>query len=292
MAKMYDNQKTHTTTITGTISSISENRCDYTVKTQKYNRDTKENEDKELKIVGEEPLAADVSVGQTVTVLGEHSVRKGGYAALFATTKDGSFDLDSICVIRGEVVFANYNEEKDQNGNANMSRPYTKADGSVVEPHAKKPHFDIGVVTNDPDPASTTGETRRVLHTIRVYAGNDPKPLERIQSAFKNFSKDNAPTVSLITAPGQPYTTEKEGSNGQKFTNTYVNHMGYRFMDIEWGKERTKETAAASKEAKEEKAPFAEAPAKDAAEPEQTGNGFEAPAEAQEISEAVDDMFI
>ena len=287
MAKMYENRSTHTFTFTGVISSIEDNRCDYTVKTAEYNRDEGKNEEKEVKVIGENPLAEGVSVGDKITVLGEFSNRKGGYEVIHATTKDESYDFQSICVIRGEVMFANYNEEKNADGTPKMA----KAFGDKPE-HEKKPHFDIGVVTNDPDPSSSNGETKRVLHTIKVYAGKDPKPLDRVQAAFKNFSKENPCTVSFVTAPGEAVTKERD-VNGKKYVNTYVTHMGYRFMDIEWGREKTKSQPAAAAEKKEDtKAPLSEAPAKDESAPAQSGSGFEAPEEAPDIAEGVGELFV
>ncbi len=287
MAKIYDNRATSTKTITGVVESIAADRSEITIKTKQWDREAEKNNDVSIPIKVDE-LGADVSVGDSITAVAYKNPRINAYESLFTCTKSGSFDQDSISVIRGEVAYARFDEEKNADGTPKMSRPYTNSkDGKTVESHPKKAHFDIAIDASEPDPASSKDGVKNVRHIIRVYAmtrdgKTDTKNLDRVKNLFSNFDKDSNPClVTVVTTPGQSFTTEKE-SNGKTYTNHYCNHMGYKSLDVEFlkVKEQTKNTPAPAKDKKEEeKAPFDNAPT-------QAGSGFEevGPEEPEEVN--------
>ena len=251
--KIYDNKKTGLSTISGKIESISDDRLNLTVKTQVYDAATKTRNDTSVPVSLESTFEENASVGQNITVVGFKNPRTKSYDAMFVSTGSGSFDYDALSVVSGDVIFAGYNEEKNEDGSVKMSREYTTASGEVVAPHAKKPHFDIGISTEELD--SETGKTRRVLHTIKEYPYNgDMTKVERYKKLFANFNKETNPVyATIVTAPAEIKPREHE-YNGKVYTNYYANHMGTNMVDVVFEKALMKETETS----KDEEAPAPE----------------------------------
>lgn len=281
MAKIYVNKKTSVTTVSGQVTEVSSDRKEFKVLSKQWNPESKQMDDNTLSIITSTPLQEDVAVGKNVTVCGFTNPIKQAFEAMFVEAKSGCFELNDLSVVRGEVVKAEMNEEKNADGTNKVTR----------EGKARKPHFDIKVSTIEPDPASEKGETRRVLHTIKVYAMTqsdgsvNTANLDRVKKIFGNYDRNENPaTVTVVTSPADATTRENE-VNGKVYVNTYVNHLGFKSIDVEWGKERTKDKdTAGAEEKKEDPAPAVTAEVKN--EPVQTGSGFEAVnTEGQEIED-------
>ena len=295
--RIYDNKKTGLTTIVGVVESISDDRLKYNVKSETFNRTTNKRENISLPVSNETPLDEKVSVGDKITVVGFNNPRNKSYDAMFVTTESGSFDYEDLSVISGEVMFASYNEEKNADGSARMTKERTAADGSTVPAKPKKPHFDIAVSTVEPDPDSDKeGATRRVLHIVSVYSfpgktdeDKAKDPIIRVKKLFGNYShKENPAYVTIVTTPGMEYTTEKTVGD-KTYVNHNVRHMGYKALDVEFAKIKDKDKAESK--GTEEKAEKAEDPAPAPAKEENAGSGFEAPT-VNEEDVSVDNLFI
>lgn len=290
MAKIYENQKSHVTTVSGQIVSVDADRMGMQVKSSKWNAGEKKMEDQVVNVKSAVQLEADVAVGNNVTFCGFFNPVMKAYQAMNIMIKSGCFEMNELAVVRGEVVKAEMNEEKNADGSNKL-----KADGKP-----RKPHYDIKITTTEPNPASDKGETMRVLHTIRVYAmtgkdGNvNTANLDRVKKIFNNYNRsENPATVTVVTSPAPSETRENE-YNGKVYTNTYVNHMGFKSIDVEWGKERTQEKSNTAAEEKKEEEPAPAPVVEEKKEPVQAGSGFEADNsyEAQEIEADPETMFI
>ena len=297
--KIYDNKKTGLSTISGKIESISDDMLNLTVKTQVYDAATKTRNDTSVPVSLESTFEENASVGQNITVVGFKNPRTKSYDAMFVSTGSGSFDYDALSVVSGDVIFAGYNEEKNEDGSVKMSREYTTASGEVVAPHAKKPHFDIGIATIEPDPSSDKeGATRRVTHIVKVYArkdkdGNiDSSSVETVKKLFNNYNyKENPAHVTIVTAPGQEFTRETVGKDGRTYINPTVNHLGYRSLDVEYTKAKV---AAKTAETKTEASAPAPAVKEDKAEevPAGAGTGFDAVPTEEEVGNDIENYFV
>lgn len=255
--KIYTNQKTKMSVVSGKVLAVSDDRKTLTVKTQEFNRDTKVYEDKEMVFEAPQPVAENVVVGKPVTIVGYEQIDmmagSSKWVAGYVSAGNESFEYKTLAVVNGDVVYARYNEEKNEDGSPKMTKERMGADGKTIPSKAKTPHFDIGVSTID-------AEGKRVLHTVKAYPdpvkGKDGEivegqksfdKIESLKKRFENFDKDNNPMrVTIATQPGQISTSTKE-YDGKVYENTYSNHMGIYSLDIEYTKslEKNKESGAA-----------------------------------------------
>ena len=276
--KVYANKASGMTIISGKITAIDGNKV--SIATQEYKRDAATNtgsyENITIDGVAVKGINEDAKVGDSVTAVGQQQMNfetgENEWKFIKVSTKNASLTLPKIAVIAGDVVYARYNEEKDANGNPNMTKERTGPDGKIIPAKAKSPHFDIGVSTMEPD---ENGGERRVLHTIKVYPdpvkdkdGNvieGKKNFDKIDSLkkrFANFNKETNPIrVTVVSQPGT-YSTSQREYNGQTYDNTYCNHMGVYSIDLDYLKtrEQAKETPAPAKEETPAPAPEQENP--------------------------------
>lgn len=277
MARMYTNQKTHLSVVSGKITAIGEDRKSLTVETQVFNRDesVRAYEKTSIAFTTQVPIEEDAKVGDNVTVAGFEQVdminETSQWVAGYVSTKNDSFQYKTLAVVNGEVTFARYVDEIGEDGKPNMTKERMGADGSVVAPKAKSPHFDIGVATQEQD---GEGGTKRVLHIVKAYPdpvkdaqGNiDPTKknfdkIEALKKRFANFDKETNPMrVTIATQPGTVSSNVRE-YNGNTYENNYNNHMGVYSLDIEYLKERTRgqeaPAATTAAPAQEEQTPAA-----------------------------------
>ena len=263
MAKMYTNQNTHLIVASGEITEVAADRMSFKLKTQSYDRATKESHETVIEWKCATALADDIAPGKRAAVCGMENTdlfnpANNGYQAGYVSAGNGFFDFKDLAVVNGDVVFARYNEEKNEDGSPKMTKERTGADGALIPAKAKKPHFDIGISTEETNEA---GEKIRVLHTTKCYAfKGDTSQIDRYKKLFANFDRESNPVyATIVTAPGVADSRVVE-RDGKTYTNHYAGHMGIKSLDVEYTKVREKEQAPA---AKEEAKPEAEAPAAD-----------------------------
>lgn len=258
--KMYTNTKTKMSVVSGPVLTISDDRKSITVKTQEFNNDSRKYEDKEIAFETPQPIAENVAVGKSVTVVGYEQIDMmagtSKWVSGYVSAGNESFEFKTLAVVNGDVVYARYNEEKNEDGSPKMTKERMGADGKTVPSKPKTPHFDIGVSTMESD---GEGNQKRVLHTVKMYP--DPvkdkdghlvdgqKNFDKIESMkkrFANFDKESNPMrVTIATQPGQISTSTKE-YNGKVYDNTYSNHMGIYSIDIEYTKAREQNKEASN----------------------------------------------
>lgn len=251
--KIYTNQKTKMSVVSGVVLAISDDRKSVTIKTQEFNRDEKVRayEDKEMVFEAPQPVAENVVVGKSVTICGYEQIDmmagSSKWVAGYVSAGNESFEFKTLAVVNGDVVYARYNEEKNEDGTPKMTKERMGADGKIIPAKAKTPHFDIGVSTVD-------AEGKRVLHTVKAYPdpvkGKDGQivegqksfdKIETLKKRFANFDKESNPMrVTIATQPGQISTSTNE-YDGKVYENTYSNHMGIYSLDIEYTKAREKD---------------------------------------------------
>lgn len=282
MARMYTNQKTKLSVVSGRITAIGDDRKSLTVETEVFNKadDVRKYEKTSIEFTTQVPIEDAAKVGSLVTVAGFEQVdmlnETSQWVAGYVSTGNDSFQYKTLAVVNGEVTFARYVDELGEDGKPNMTKERMGADGSTVAPKPKSPHFDIGVATKETD---GEGGTKRVLHIVKAYPepvkdaqGNiDPSKknydkIEVLKKRFANFDKETNPMrVTIATQPGTVSSSTREW-NGSTYENNYNNHMGVYALDIEYLKEKElqKEQSASG----ERKAPDAveQAPAESAEE--------------------------
>lgn len=273
MSKWYKSQKTGINVISGKIKSISEDRMVMTVAAEEYDKTEKKNVPVEATISSGIPFEDDFKVGYSVTATG-YQRGKGAIFAEAVSLGNDTYENEDLAVVSGLVRFARLNEEKNADGTPKM-----KQDGTP-----KKPHYDITVTARN-------NEGNFVNHVIKVYEGihEDGKKsqMDIVSGLFKNFDRENnRARVTIVTSPGQSYTSTNTGKDGKEYTNFYCSHMGYKSLDVEFvdQKEKTQGAPTASKApATQEKMP--QTPV--APQPSvQSGNGFE-----QDLQMDEDEMF-
>lgn len=290
--KFYTNQKTKMSVVSGQVLAISDDRKSLTVKTQEYNRDSKTNVDKEITFETQLPIAENIVVGKSVSICGYEQIDMmagaSKWVAGYVSAGNESFEYKTLAVVNGDVVYARYNEEKNEDGSPKMTKERMGADGKTIPSKAKSPHFDIGISTID-------GEGKRVLHTIKAYPdpvkGKDGAivegqknfdKIETLKKRFENFDKETNPMrVTVVTQPGQISTSTKE-YNGQVYENTYANHMGIMSLDIEYTKTREKNKDAVP-------APEQESASSEVEQP--TATTTSTPAQAPVVEDDMDELF-
>lgn len=212
--KIYTNQKTKMSVVSGVVLAISDDRKSVTIKTQEFNRDEKVRayEDKEMVFEAPQPVAENVVVGKSVTICGYEQIDmmagSSKWVAGYVSAGNESFEFKTLAVVNGDVVYARYNEEKNEDGTPKMTKERMGADGKIIPAKAKTPHFDIGVSTID-------AEGKRVLHTVKAYPdpvkGKDGQivegqksfdKIETLKKRFANFDKESNPMrVTIATQP-------------------------------------------------------------------------------------------
>jgi len=254
MAKLYESKKTHMTIASGKVTAISPARDAITVETNKYDNATKTNAVVQIEFKSATPITDELAVGKNVTVCGFYSINpldpsKEGFQAISISPGNQCFEYSSIAVLDGDVVFANFNEEKNKDGSPRMTKERTGADGAIIPPKERKPHFDIGI--NVPS-VEEDGSTKRTLHVVSAYPyGDDMSKIERYKKLFANYDpKENPAKATIVTAPGRESSSTKE-FEGRTYVNHYSNHMGINSLDVTYEKERTK-TQPAGEEKKDE----------------------------------------
>jgi hypothetical protein len=247
MSGIYRN-KSGINMISGTVEAISPDRKEVSVKTTEGNRETHQLEEKVFKATfdGAETLKEDIHVGDTITVAGYQN-GQNSISAKYAEHENGYFKAsDDLVILSGEVLFANKNVEKDENGQPRLNKAGAE----------KKPHFDITIAVG-------TGKDR-VNHVVKVYdfAAKEGKPAQeniaRFEKIFANFDRKTNPIyITIATGEGQPYT--KTNTKGDTtYENKYESHLGFKSFNVQFLNSLNKDKGA-------EKA--ADAPAKDAPAP-------------------------
>ncbi len=242
----YSNQKTGLQVYAGKIRSVAEDRLSVVLNTNVYNTASKKYEYVDLTVTSSYPLAESFKAGGMATAVGYQNGQNQILAQHIASNeKAATFESTDLAVISGTVGFARFNEEKTQDGSANL-----KKDGTP-----KKPHFDIRIDVAEGD--------KIVHHTVKVYElksnftnddGTEKKSLiEKAKAAFKNFedSEKTPMYVSIVTQPGQERVWERTDENGQTKIDYFVDHMGYRgSIDVIPMFKKEKEAVKATEETK------------------------------------------
>ncbi len=294
--KIYANQKSGVTVVDGVVTSIAPDRLSVDVKSQKWDVAAQKMQDQTIAVGVQVPLEENISVGQKLAVVGFMHPTLGFQAMdIMAGNRGKCFDVagsSGLSVVHGEVTSAGWNDQKNPDGTQRL-----KADGTP-----RKPCYVLRVNTYEPDPASTTGEVRRVLHTISVYNFTqkdgtvNTDQVDRLRKNFDNYNrKENPATITIVTNSGEVYGKEGKDRDGNPTTNFYCNHLGYKSINIEFEKERTmnrttqaapaQEAPAASAAQAAPAAPAPAAPAPSAPQQDPAGNGFEEtePYEPQDV---------
>lgn len=240
MSKVYRRQVDGLTVLSGITKEVSLDKQTIIVTAEIYNRDTKQNDSVDMTVKAPAPVE-DVKVGDLVTAVGYGAginvinamtiSSENNYIALNAPN-----EKDSVGVLSGRVLFANYRDELDADG-----QPRLKASGAP-----KKPHFDITLATGS--------GSERVTHTVKIYDFKDSPNIKRAKKLFNNFDRTENPIyVSIVTTIGNAYTTQKE-KDGQVYTNNNMSHLGYRSLDLTYinSLEKKKNTPVAEQPAKAE----------------------------------------
>lgn len=271
MSKIYRNQSSGITVVSGKIKSIAEDRMVMVVTTDDYDRTAKKNNPVDLTISSGVPFEEEFKAGYSVTAAGyQHG--KGVIAAEAVFTGNDSYETQDLAVVTGLVKFARMNEEKNADGSAKM-----KQDGTTP----RKPHYDVTITVKEGD--------KWVDHVIKIYEGNieegKKSQMEKAEALFKNFDKEtNRIRATFVTTPGQAYhyTVNKDG---KEYVNYGCSHMGYKSLDVEFldTKEKTQGTPAVEKPQTQNAQP-AQEPMQQT--PVQSGAGFD-----QDLSIDEDEMF-
>lgn len=286
MAKIYRPQKGQFYVVSGVVKAVSEDKMKITVASEVYNKAEKKAEPEEITFTCRTPVDEFCKENALVTVVAFDNVdpmtMETASNAAYVSTGNKSFTVQDISVVNGEVVYARYNEEKDENGNPNMTKPRMGADGKEIPAKEKSPHFDIAVTAYDND---GEGNVKKVLHIIKQYpatikdkngnvTGKDSSEIEKLKKRFASFDRtENPMRVTIVTRPGQESVGKPREYNGQTYTDNYNNHMGVRSLDIELIKERKlakAEAQAAYKEGASSGTVEQQAPASAPVEPAKT----------------------
>ena len=283
MAKNYLVKATGVSVISGTIKNITEDGLGAVIVVNEY---SKEDGNKEVEVsITSNAAMTELKDGDLVTAMG---FKRGNNVAIERISKDNAcMSLEGTTVLTGEVLFANKNEEMNQDGSHRLTQAGT----------VKKPHFDITVAVGQ-------GATRET-HTVKFYNfttkdGRAVDNIGRYEKAFANFDRENNPVfVAIVTDEGQAWTRESTDKNGKVWQNAMVSHMGANSVDINYvnAKERTNETpaqsapAAPAQQAPAQAQPQAQAPVAQQAPVEQAApvqQAAPAPAPAQPAAPAND----
>ena len=280
MANIYESTKTGTRVISGKVAKMAEDRMSCIVATQKYDRANHVNTDVEIEIKAQIPFDESIMVGKSATVVGYvvpnmTDPTQMSVVAMHISAEASCYDYGTLSVVTGDVVFASFKDERDENGQPKMTKEFTNEKGEIIAPHEKKPHFDIGVNVKELD---DNGGTRTVLHTAALYPHKgDMKAIERLQKAFANFDKtENPARVTLITQPGREGSYTKTVGD-KEYINYVCNHMGINNCDIEYvkAKENTNAPAQPTQAAPAQSAPVQEsAPASTPAPEKEEDDGL------------------
>lgn len=260
MSKFYENHKTHLAVISGKVKSIAPDRMSVVVQTSKYDREEKREDAFDVTIHSSTPIADSVAVGKNITACSYHDVPTDRDIALYLSSDNGAFEHGGLAVISGNVVYARYNEEKNEDGTPKMTSRRVGADGAEIPPKPRTPHFDIAVSANTPD---ENGGSKKVLYIVKEYpfkSGDtvDTSKIDRHKKLFANFDREtNGAYVTIATSPGAVSSVVRE-YNGREYVNTYSNHMGIYSLDVMYEKERTRDKSAGNAEKKEDLAPVKE----------------------------------
>ena len=214
MSKIYSNQTSGVTVVSGKIKSISDDRCVMVITSSEYDRNAKVNNEADINVSSEIPFDEMYRVGYNATAVG-YKRGKGTIVAETVCIGNDTCETQDLAIVQGTVRFASLNEEKNADGTPRLN--------GKGEP--KKPHFDITVVVKEDD--------KYVNHVVKVYAGKeDSKQLDAVQKLFNNYNPEVQKTVvSIVTQPGDRRTSTVT-KNGQEYVNNYCYHMGYRSLDI------------------------------------------------------------
>ena len=225
MSGLYKN-KSGINMVSGTVESISPDKASMVIKTTVGNREKGGVEPKDFKVTfnGDVKLSDEIKVGDTVTAAGYQN-GEDSINASFAAHENSCFKAsDDLVIISGEVLFANKNEEKDENGQPRLTQAGTE----------KKPHFDITIAVG-------SGKDR-VNHVVKVYdfAAKDGKEkqenIARFEKIFGNFDrKDNPVYMTIATGAGQEYTKVNKSKDGTKeYENKYESHLGFKSFNVQY----------------------------------------------------------
>ena len=261
MARMYSNQASGLTVVTGEIKSISEDRQVMTVASKRWNQTDRKEEEFEMQVQSAAGFdEASYRVGYRVTAIG-YPHGKNVLSAERVLTGNETYETQDLTILRGYVKFARFNEEKDRNG-----QPIINAKG---QPRAA--HFDVTISVKD----ESTGNY--VDHTVKIYNGKVEEGkkgnMDRAIAIFKEFDREKAPMIAtFVTGAGSPYTTKTE-KDGKEYVNFKCSYLGYKLMDVERVEPRERAKAPAEKIAP---APAQETPVQ--AEPTNTAPSQNQPA--------------
>lgn len=250
--KKYHNRKSNIDVISGVVKAISEDRKLFTVATKEIKQDGSSN-DLEFEVNSREPIDEHIKVGDNITtvtkVISDPVTFIDAVHAMSVAKYNNCFEYQDVAVISGDVRFASYNAEKDENGNPKMTKEYVTASGETKAPKAKTPHFDVSI--NVPE-KTEDGGTQYVLHTVKVYeTANNQKQIDRLKKTFKNFDAEkNGIYATLVTSPGNSFTRTNT-KNDKEYVNHYCTHMGVSSMNFEFLNSKQKEKPSEEKSEKE-----------------------------------------
>ena len=305
MAGIYASKNAKVSVISGKVTAVGADKKSFSVESQEYLFEKKERQNKtfDFKLANDlMVLADDVEVGKFVTIMGYEKVSMGmmeeeeesQWVAGYVSVGNESFDFKQLSVVNGDVVFARYNDEIGEDGKPNMKPERMGPDGQMIPAKARVPHFDVGVSVIDK-------EGNRVLHIIKAYPDpikdKDGKvvegkknfdKIETYKKRFGNFDKETNPMrVTIVTQPGT-YSSSTREYNGNTYENHYCNHMGIRFLDIEYLREKAQEKTS---ETKSEVNPEVKAGAKVEDEVTQPNNEVNTTPANEEIEDDMNGLF-
>ena len=218
MSRMYRNTTSGIVVVTGPVKALAPDNMSVTLSvTQRTNDGKYEPSDYTVKLT-EPANPEDFPVGKPVTAYGYQAGINAINAEMCTSENAYGQCSDKLAVIAGNVLFASYRSELDENGQPRLNRAGAP----------RKPHFDITV---------TTGSGRdRVNHTVKIYNFTDKNGeyrdnISSIQKRFEKFDRETNPMyVCIATQPGETYSYDTE-RNGQTYHNTTMSHMGYSMID-------------------------------------------------------------
>ena len=278
MARIFKKDSAHTTIVAGIIKDIKEDGS-MIIATREASLVPRTNDNGEVmkgadgktlnKVVWNEKdqvvvnefgfSANDYKIGYAATAVGE--LRRNGTlnADMVISGKSGVYTYPyqnkngvdvELQVIAGFVKFAGYNAEV----NPEDGQPYKNQKGEN-----RKPHFDLCVAVRGED-------GKYVSHIVKYYdTKNAQHQIEACKKAFADYDKTkNSAFVTIVTTPGEEKVKTRQVDGGKEEKYFRCEHLGNTIPDViivNSVRDRDKSNQT-----------------KEAAEPEQSSDGFNNPA--------------
>lgn len=256
MSKMYTNQKTGLTVVSGKVKTKSDDGKNITVGVQQRNVEKNIYEFVDVTLTAPVPVEG-IAVGDYITATGFKA--SGGRINIDTINHENAYiEAEGFGVLSGEVLFANKSDEIDKT----TGQPRLTQAGSP-----KKPHFDITVAVGKGND--------RVTHTVKIYNIKDQDNIGRYEKLFANFNRESNPMyVSIVTKAenASSYMRETKDKSGRIWQNQCMSHLGMNSLDVNFinGKERANDKESNEAQATPEPTPI---PMSQAA-PQSNGTGF------------------